>query len=220
MATDNKTLLSESSAPTEVAAQPFDAPGPGGAVEAVVEPLAPAAPAVQRRRPIRAIVDLFQDLLIAGLVCLFLITYVVQAFKVQGTSMAQQLVDGERILVNKFIYRFRPIARGDVVVFWYPDDPDVSFIKRVIGLPGDTVEIRRGTVLVNGERVSEPYVLPENGDARSLAPLTVRAGHYFVLGDNRRGSNDSRNWGLVPRRYIYGRAFIRIWPLGRFGSLN
>ncbi len=129
-------------------------------------------------------------------------------------------MDGERILVNKFVYRFQPIARGDVVVFWYPEDPEVSFIKRVIGLPGDTVEIRRGVVLVNGEPVAEPYVVPENGDARSLVSQSVRAGHYFVLGDNRRGSNDSRNWGLVPRRYIYGKAFIRIWPLGRFGGVK
>lgn len=217
MATEDRTLLDENTATAAVETDPA-----GAAV--VVEPSGaatePSAPASRRRRSLQAVVDLFQDLVIAAFVCIFLITYVVQAFKVQGTSMARQLVDGERILVNKFVYRFQPIARGDVVVFWYPEDPEVSFIKRVIGLPGDTVEIHGGLVLVNGERVVEPYVLPENADARSLASQAVRAGHYFVLGDNRRGSNDSRNWGLVPRRYIYGKAFIRIWPFGRFGGVK
>jgi len=217
LATEDRTLLDENTATAGVETDPA-----GAAV--VAEPSGaatePSAPASRRRRSLQAVVDLFQDLVIAAFVCIFLITYVVQAFKVQGTSMARELVDGERILVNKFVYRFQPIARGDVVVFWYPEDPEVSFIKRVIGLPGDTVEIHGGLVLVNGERVVEPYLLPENADARSLASQAVRAGHYFVLGDNRRGSNDSRNWGLVPRRYIYGKAFIRIWPLGRFGGVK
>lgn len=215
MATENKTLLTENAASGEVGAEPVEASSTPS-----TEATAQSPAATRRRRSLQAVVDLVQDLVIAAFICIFLITYVVQAFKVQGTSMARELVDGERILVNKFVYRFQPIERGDVVVFWYPDDPEVSFIKRVVALPGDTVEIRRGVLLVNGERLVEPYVLPENGDQRSLSPLTVRAGHYFVLGDNRRGSNDSRNWGLVPRRYIYGKAFIRIWPLGRFGGVK
>lgn len=218
MATENKTLLTENAASAEVGAEPVEASSTPSTPSTEATAQSPAA--TRRRRSLQAVVDLVQDLVIAAFICIFLITYVVQAFKVQGTSMARELVDGERILVNKFVYRFQPIERGDVVVFWYPDDPEVSFIKRVVALPGDTVEIRRGVLLVNGERLVEPYVLPENGDQRSLSPLTVRAGHYFVLGDNRRGSNDSRNWGLVPRRYIYGKAFIRIWPLGRFGGVK
>jgi signal peptidase I len=171
-------------------------------------------------RPLRHLIDLFHDLAVAVVICALLITYVVQAFKVQGTSMSPQLTDGERILVNKFIYHFRPIARGDVVVFWYTEDPDVSFIKRVVGLPGDSVEIRAGKILVNGELLDEPYVKPEHLDRRSFSVQEIRPGHYFVLGDNRRGSNDSRSWGLVPRRYIYGKAFLRIWPPGEFGTIH
>ncbi|MGH9461423.1 MAG: signal peptidase I [Vicinamibacteria bacterium] len=173
-----------------------------------------------RHRPLRHVVDLLHDLTIAVVVCALLITYVVQAFKVQGTSMSPELVDGERILVNKFVYNFRPIERGDVVVFWYTEDPDVSFIKRVVGLPGDTVEIIRGEVLVNGEPLSEPYVEAEHADRRNYQAEEVRPGHYFVLGDNRRGSNDSRSWGLVPRRYIYGKAFLRIWPPDQLGFIR
>ncbi len=173
-----------------------------------------------RVRPLRHIIDLLHDLAIAVVICALLITYVVQAFKVQGTSMVPELRNGERILVNKFIYNFRSISRGDVVVFWYTEDPDVSFIKRVVALPGDRVEIKRGKLLVNGELVDEPYVKPEHIDRRSFPPQEIRAGHYFVLGDNRRGSNDSRSWGLVPQRYIYGKAFLRIWPPGEFGTIR
>jgi signal peptidase I len=176
--------------------------------------------AATRHRPLRHVVDLLHDLTIAVVVCALLITYVVQAFKVQGTSMSPELVDGERILVNKFVYNFRPIERGDVVVFWYTEDPDVSFIKRVVGLPGDTVEIIRGEVLVNGEPLSEPYVEAEHADRHNYPAEEVRPGHYFVLGDNRRGSNDSRSWGLVPRRYIYGKAFLRIWPPDQLGFIR
>lgn len=173
-----------------------------------------------RVRPLRHIIDLLHDLAIAVVICALLITFVVQAFKVQGTSMVPELRNGERILVNKFIYNFRSISRGDVVVFWYTEDPDVSFIKRVVALPGDSVEIKRGKLLVNGELVDEPYVKPEYIDRRSFPSQEIRAGHYFVLGDNRRGSNDSRSWGLVPQRYIYGKAFLRIWPPGEFGTIR
>ena len=171
-------------------------------------------------RPLRVLFDLAHDLAIAVVVCLFLITYVVQAFKVQGSSMSPLLQDGERILVNKFIYHFRPIEPGDVVVFWYPENPDVSFIKRVVALPGDHVEIRKGEVYVNREALPEAYVFPGNADRRSHSAMDIRPGHYFVLGDNRQGSNDSRSWGLVPHRYIYGKAFLRIWPMAELGAIH
>ena len=173
-----------------------------------------------KSRPLQSLADLLHDLAIAVVVCVLLITYVVQAFKVQGTSMSPELADGERILVNKFEYRFGSIERGDVVVFWYPDDPELSFIKRVIGLPGERVEVRAGVVLVNGRPLDEGYVSPDNSDRRSFVEQEVRPGHYFVLGDNRRGSNDSRSWGFVPERYIYGKAFLRIWPLTEAGLVN
>lgn len=174
----------------------------------------------QVTRPFQSLIDLLHDLAIAVVVCVLLITYVVQAFKVQGTSMSPELLDGERILVNKFIYRFAEINRGDVVVFWYPEDPNLSFIKRVVGLPGETVEVRNGDVYLDGAMLDEPYVFVDNDDHRSFAAQEIRPGHYFVLGDNRRGSNDSRSWGLVPERYIYGQAFVRIWPLDDIGAID
>ncbi|MGH9320474.1 MAG: signal peptidase I [Vicinamibacteria bacterium] len=187
------------------------------------EPL--AAPEVAPAEGVRAkrfqsILDLLHDLAIAVVVCVLLITYVIQAFKVQGTSMSPELADGERILVNKFLYYFGDIQRGDVVVFWYPEDPDLSFIKRVVGLPGETVEIQSGAVYVNGRLLDESYVSGGNADQRSFPPQEIRSGHFFVLGDNRKGSNDSRSWGLVPERYIYGKAFLRIWPLGELGLVD
>ena len=171
-------------------------------------------------RPFQSLIELLHDLAVAIVVCVLLITYVVQAFKVQGTSMSPELLDGERILVNKFLYRFGDIERGDVVVFWYPEDPKLSFIKRIVGLPGETVEVRNGKVYVDGTLIDEPYVVVDNADRRSFASQEIRPGHYFVLGDNRRGSNDSRSWGLVPERYIYGKAFVRIWPLRDVGAVD
>lgn len=164
--------------------------------------------------------ELAHDLSIAVLFCFFLITFVAQAFRVQGTSMEPLLHDGDRIVVNKFIYRFRPVERGDVVVFWYPREPSVSFIKRVVGLPGDTVEMRAGRLFVNGREVAEPYIPPEYRERDSYLPVAVRPGYYFVLGDHRRSSNDSRSWGEVPAKYIYGRAVFRFWPLGQLGPIR
>jgi signal peptidase I len=200
-------------------------PAPGGASEMVLAPVAPAdvvaAPAERTATKLwRATWEFLHDLSVAVLFCFFLITFVAQAFRVQGTSMEPLLEDGERIVVNKFVYRFRPIDRGDVVVFWYPRDPSVSFIKRVVGLPGDTVEIRSGRVFVNGAAVDERYLPPAFRDADSLPPTEVRRGYYFVLGDHRRSSNDSRSWGEVPERYIYGRAVFRFWPVARLGPIH
>ncbi len=173
-----------------------------------------------RVRVWQAVWELLHDLSVAVLFCFFLITFVAQAFRVQGTSMLPLLQDGERIIVNKFIYRFHPIERGDVVVFWYPRDPAVSFIKRVLGLPGDTVEIRSGQLVVNGQAVREDYLAPRFRDEDSFAPTVVKKGYYFVLGDHRNSSNDSRSWGEVPEKYIYGRAVYRFWPVSKLGSIH
>jgi signal peptidase I len=182
---------------------------------------APAAAAPARgTRAIRVVWEFLHDLSVAVLFCFFLITFVAQAFRVQGTSMEPLLEDGERIVVNKFLYRFHPIERGDVVVFWYPGDPSVSFIKRVVGLPGDLVEIRAGQLFVNGLPVREDYLPAAFRDRDSYPPREVRRGYYFVLGDHRRSSNDSRSWGEVPEKYIYGRAVFRFWPLDRLGPIH
>jgi signal peptidase I len=180
-----------------------------------------AAPRERARvRVWRAVWELLHDLSVAVLFCFFLITFVAQAFRVQGTSMLPLLEDGERIIVNKFIYRFHAIEHGDVVVFWYPRDPSVSFIKRVVGLPGDTVEIRSGQLFVNGQPVREDYLAPRFRDEDSFAPTLVKKGYYFVLGDHRNSSNDSRSWGEVPEKYIYGRAVYRFWPPSKLGPIR
>ena len=168
----------------------------------------------------RAVWELVHDLSVAVLFCFFLITFVAQAFRVQGTSMLPLLEDSERIIVNKFTYRFHPIDRGDVVVFWYPKDPSVSFIKRVVGIPGDSVEIRRGALYVNGKKMDEEYLRPQFNDTESYEAVQVPKGYYYVLGDHRNSSNDSRNWGEVPEKYIYGKAVFRFWPLPKVGVIR
>jgi signal peptidase I len=173
-----------------------------------------------RGRFLRAAWEFLHDLSVAVLFCFFLIAFVAQAFRVQGTSMEPLLHDGERIVVNKFVYRFHHIERGDVVVFWYPRDPSVSFIKRVVALPGDQVEIRSGQLFVNGQRVAESYLPASFRDSDTFPPTEVRKGYYFVLGDHRRSSNDSRTWGEVPEKYIYGRAVFRFWPFDRVGPIR
>jgi signal peptidase I len=161
---------------------------------------------------------LVRDLIFALMVLALVMVFIIQPVKVEGTSMLPYLHDGERIFVNKLIYyddfRWAPkVYRGDIVVFWFPDDPSKSYIKRVVGLPGDTVEMREGSVLINGTVLEEKYLDPkENLSTRSQAPVYVKPGYYFVMGDNRDNSSDSRSWGLVPKKYIYGKALLRYWP--------
>ncbi|MBN1571536.1 MAG: signal peptidase I [Acidobacteria bacterium] len=162
----------------------------------------------------------FRDILFAFTIAIFIVIFVVQPVKVEGTSMQPQLVDQERIFVNRFIYRFSDIQRGDVVVFWFPKDRSKSFIKRVVGIPGDQVEIQRGIVYVNGKRIWEPYLRPEFQDFRSFQKTIVPSGQYFVLGDHRNSSNDSRNWGFVTHSLIYGKAIFSYWPFSRLGLVE
>jgi signal peptidase I len=160
-----------------------------------------------------------RDLVIALSLAIVIIIFFYQPVKVEGTSMTPLISDQERIFINKFVYRFEPIERGDVVVFWYPLDRSKSFIKRVVGLPEDTVEIREGSVYVNGKMLTEPYVPPESADLGTLAPVRVPDGEYFVMGDHRTSSNDSRIFGPVPRKFIYGKAVFAYWPVDHFGSI-
>jgi signal peptidase I len=160
-----------------------------------------------------------RDLLLAVGLAMVIIIFLYQPVKVEGTSMAPLLTDQERIFINKFVYRFEPVERGDVVVFWYPLDRSKSFIKRVVGLPGETVEIRQGRVYVNGKRLNEPYVPPQFTDVSTFGPVRVPPDEYFVMGDHRASSNDSRVFGPVPSRYIYGKAVFAYWPVERFGSI-
>ncbi len=161
-----------------------------------------------------------RDLLIAIGLALVIIVFLYQPVKVEGTSMAPLLTDQERIFINKFVYRFESIQRGDVVVFWYPLDRSKSFIKRVVALPGETIEIRRGVVYVNGQVVPEPYVPSRYADVSDYGPAKVPQDSYFVMGDHRISSNDSRVFGPVASQYIYGRAVFAYWPVDHFGSLS
>jgi signal peptidase I len=166
-----------------------------------------------------AVMNWTRDLLIALGLAAVIIVFLYQPVKVEGTSMSPLLTDQERIFINKFVYRFEPIQRGDVVVFWYPMDRSKSFIKRVIALSGDTVEIQQGRVLVNGKELDEPYVPAPFADLSSLGPTRVPEGSFFVLGDHRNSSNDSRVFGAVPGQFIYGKAVFVYWPVERFGAL-
>ncbi len=161
-----------------------------------------------------------RDLLIAGGLAAVIIIFFYQPVKVEGTSMAPALSDQERIFINKFVYHVGEIQRGDVVVFWYPLDRSKSFIKRVIGLPGDLVRIEAGKVYINGQLLNEPYVPPDYVDFSDYGPLRVKAGEYFVMGDHRISSNDSRMFGPVPAAYIYGKAVFAYWPMTQFGSIT
>lgn len=162
----------------------------------------------------------FRDILLAFAIAIFIVIFVIQPVKVEGTSMQPRLVDQERIFVNRFIYRFQDIRRGDVVVFWYPRDRSKSFIKRVLGIPGDKVEIRSGTLYVNGQKVNEPYLNPAFQDSKSFQPVLVPLGEYFVLGDHRNSSNDSRSWGFVAHDLIYGKAVFSYWPFSHVGLVE
>lgn len=139
----------------------------------------------------------------------------VQAFWIPSGSMIPTLMPGDRVLVAKFWYRFTEPKRGQIVVFRYPLDPTRDFVKRLIALPGETVEIKNGVVYINGEVLEEPYV--KNRDFLSMEKTTVPRGQYFMMGDNRPNSQDSRFWGFVPRNYLLGPAFLRYWPLSRIG---
>jgi signal peptidase I len=169
---------------------------------------------------------LLRDLIFALMIAALVVVFIVQPVKVEGTSMLPRLHDGERIFVNKLIYyddyRWAPkVERGDIVVFWYPDDPSKSYIKRVIGLPGDTVEVRDGVVRINGSDLDETYLDHKyNLSPKSQAAIQVRPNYYFVMGDNRDNSFDSRSWGLVPKKYIYGKALFRYWPLSAISVIH
>jgi signal peptidase I len=160
-----------------------------------------------------------RDLLIAVGLAAVIIVFLYQPVKVEGTSMVPLLSDQERIFVNKFVYRFEPIERGDVVVFWYPLDRSKSFIKRVVALPGELVEMRDGKLYVNGRLLSEQFVPKEYLDSSSFGPYTIPDAEYFVMGDHRSSSNDSRVFGPVPREAIYGKAVFAYWPFDRFGVI-
>ena len=185
--------------------------------------------------------ELFETVILA-LFIFAVLQISVQNYRVEGPSMLPTLVDGEHVLVNKMVYAkvgpiklmsklpfanhldvnvgypFHSPRRGDVVIFHFPRNEMHDFVKRVIGLSGDTVQIKGGQVIVNGIPLAEPYITQH--DQTNMHPVRIPEGHFFVLGDNRRASNDSRNWGLVPKDNIVGKAWVAYWPLSNWRTLN
>lgn len=189
------------------------------AVSVELEPAAPApaaAPAAYRekRRPVQLAMTFLQlgGMGVLAYFCLFNFSIV------RGSSMAPRIHDGDRILIDHVSYMFDPVERGDIVVLKYPLDPSVDYIKRVIGLPGDEVVMEGGQVWVNGEEILEPYVA--DPDPLTRMTVHVKAAHYFVLGDNRQRSCDSREFGLVPQDYVRGKVEVRVWPPARIGKID
>ncbi len=184
----------------------------------------PPEPSKTRRRAVFARMPVLsvwlRDLIISLAISTFIIIFLYQPVKVEGTSMMPSLDDQERIFVNKFVYRLEPIERGDIVVFHYPRDPAKSYIKRVIGLAGDHVRIDAGQVYVNGRALEEDYVPPAYADQRSYPDIVVPPHSYFMLGDHRSMSNDSRDFGPVSEGYIYGKAVFSYWPVDKLGRVR
>jgi len=178
--------------------------------------------------------EYFESLVIAGILALFVRTFDFQAFKIPSGSMEPNLLIGDHLLVNKMVFGptgsslervvmpVRSVVRGDVLVFKYPEEPSRDFIKRVVGLPGETLELKGTQVYINGQPLSEPYALYQRlpdmllpGDVRrAYGPVTIPEGHYFMMGDNRDDSQDSRYWGFLPAGHIKGRALFIYWSFG------
>lgn len=190
----------------------------------------------------RAVIRELIETVILALVIFLVLQFSVQNFRVEGSSMEPTLEEGQYLLVNKLVYfhfdprglaaflpflsedgelavfPFHAPSRGEVIIFRFPRNPSRDFVKRVIGMPGDVVEIHRGQLFINGEAVEEPYITYRDLD--NMEPVRVPPDSYFVLGDNRRASNDSRDWGAVPADHIIGRAWVSYWPLGRWHTLG
>lgn len=178
-----------------------------------------ASPPLSRSMP--GLVAWVRDLVISLAVSAFVIVFLYQPVKVEGGSMMPSLINKERIFVNKFVYRLEPIERGDIVVFRYPRDTSLSFIKRVIGVPGDRIRIDDGQVYVNGKPLEEDYLYPGFVDRDQSFPETMIQPHqYFVMGDHRNKSDDSRDFGPLDESYIYGKASFVYWPLEKMGRVR
>ncbi len=183
-------------------------------------PPAPVDGKESSARPLAVMAVWARDLLVSLAISAFIIIFLYQPVKVEGTSMMPGLEDQERIYVNKFVYRWEPIQRGDIVVFRYPRDTSKSYIKRVVGVAGDRIRIESGQVYVNGEALDEDYVPGDYADARSYGEVKVPPNSFFVLGDHRTMSNDSRDFGTVNEHYIYGKAVFGYWPMEKLGRLR
>jgi signal peptidase I len=183
-------------------------------------PLIPAEKPAAAEKKSAGIMLWVRDLAVAAVASALIITFLYQPVRVEGTSMLPRLEDSDRLFINKFAYHFEAINRGDVVVFHYPRDPEKSYIKRVIALPGDQLRVDHGRVFVNGKAIREAYVPPEFRDTRSIAEMTLPRDEYYMMGDHRSISSDSRDFGPVERSLIYGKAVFIYWPARDAGVVH
>jgi signal peptidase I len=165
------------------------------------------------RRVGREIVSGAQTLLSAAVYATLIVTFAFQVARVDGLSMAPTLDDQDRLIVNKLVYQFGDPRPGDIVMLYYPVDPDKMFVKRVIAQEGDTVRIVEGRVYVNELPLADEYVPSEFRSHDDMGPTVIQPGYYFVMGDHRNNSSDSRHWGPVPKKYIVGKVNVRWWPI-------
>ncbi|HKF46307.1 MAG TPA: signal peptidase I [Terracidiphilus sp.] len=177
-----------------------------------------AAPAAEPQR--NGVMLWVRDVLVSVAASVLIIMFLYQPVRVEGTSMLPRLEDRDRLFINKFVYHFEDIHRGDVVVFHYPRDPEKSYIKRVIALPGDRLRIDRGEVYLNGRLLPELYVPEEFRDTKSMPETVIPDDEYFMMGDHRSISSDSREFGPVDRDLIYGKAVFVYWPTRDAGVVN
>ncbi len=161
-----------------------------------------------------------RDLVFSAAASVLIITFLYQPVRVEGTSMLPRLEDHDRLFINKFVYHISSIGRGDVVVFHYPRDPQKSYIKRVIALPGDKLRIDQGQVWLNDKQLPESYVPEVYRDFRSMLEIVVPEDRYFMMGDHRSISSDSRDFGPVERDLIYGKAAFVYWPAKDLGEVR
>ncbi len=170
--------------------------------------------------------DWFKSLLWAIAIALFIRAFFVGNFKIPSTSMMPTLKIGDRLLANKIVYRLRPPAQGEVIIFKYPEDPKRDFVKRLIGLPGERILIREGKIYINGSLVTNPavadryYYSEVDGSYGVVAETEIPTDSYYVLGDNSINSKDSRYWGFVPKKYVVGEALFIYWPPWRMGFIK
>jgi signal peptidase I len=201
---------------SETVAPAIDATGPAGA--AIVTPLPQAdlrlkSPGIRLSQVKEELVAWVKTLVSAAVYAVLIVTFGFQVARVEGKSMAPTLEDQDRLIVNKFVYKIGEPRRGDIVMLYYPVNPEKSFVKRVIAEEGDTVRIVEGRVYVNDIPLKDDYVAAEFRSHDDWGPKLIDEGYYFVMGDNRSNSSDSRTWGMVPKKYITGKVQLRWWPV-------
>ncbi|KKQ87192.1 MAG: Signal peptidase I [Berkelbacteria bacterium GW2011_GWA2_38_9] len=199
------------------------------------QPKAQNAPAVQDAGTVvnsffSVLFEIIKTVVVVGVLALLLRVYIIQPFIVEGLSMSSTLANNDYLLVDKLSYRFGEPQRGDIIVFKYPKDERFNYIKRIIGLPGETIRITQNNVVITNKQNPDGLILHENyikdiggsllnGDRRVIA-VDIPQGQYFVMGDNRQGSSDSREWGFLPQKEIIGRSLVRLFPVGDFKILR